>query len=93
MTFGYKADSLTFDEYKEITKINWFPETPEKSEKISFYYTHDGFLPDYSFYLSYDLPIDIKIDTINYVNGDFTKRRTFEIIGNIKRVVYSENQQ
>jgi len=90
LTFGTKADNLTFDEYREITKINWFPEIPNESDSISYYYSHDGFLPDYVFQVSYNLPLNIKIDTITTLDGDFYKSIKTEIIGNKHRVTQYE---
>ncbi len=93
LTFGHKADSLTFKQYQEITKINWFPKLPNEASNISYYYTHDGFLPDYTFVLSYNLPKETKVDTLHYKKNDFSKSRQFEIIGSYKRVTYSESLQ
>ncbi|WP_298321248.1 hypothetical protein [uncultured Aquimarina sp.] len=89
---GNRAENLTGNEYAEITKIKWFPKLPKEAENISYSYDYDGFLPDYSFSLSYDLPKEMKVDTMSYKDGTFSKRRNFEIIGNKKRVTYSEGQ-
>jgi hypothetical protein len=92
LAYGKKAESLTGEEYAEITKIKWFPKISKEAENISYSYDYDGFLPDYSFSLSYDLPKETKVDTMNYVNEKFSKSRNFEIIGNKKRVTYTEGQ-
>jgi hypothetical protein len=92
LVYGNKAENLTGEEYAEITKIKWFPKLPKSAENISYSYDYDGFLPDYSFSLSYDLPKETKVDTLNYENGTFSKSRNFEIIGNRKRIIYSESQ-
>jgi hypothetical protein len=92
LAYGNKAENLTGKEYAEITKIKWFPKLPKSAENISYSYDYDGFLPDYSFSLSYDLPKETKVDTLKYENGTFSKSRNFEIIGNRKRVIYSESQ-
>ena len=88
--YGNKAEHLTAREYKEITKVIWFPELPKEAENISYDYEYEGFLPDYSFSISYDLPINHKVDTMEYKNETFSKSRTFAIVGNKKRVTYSE---
>lgn len=93
LAFGTRADNLTYGQYIEITKINWFPELPKNADNISYYYTYDGFLPDYSFELSYDLPIDSNVDTIELTNGDFSKSRRFEIVGRKKRVTYNKGEK
>ena len=90
---GTKAENLTIKEYQEITKIYWFPKLPSEASNIQYDYGYDGFLPDYSFTLKYDLPMDMKVDTINYAKGDFSKHQSFEIIDNKKRVTYSEYEQ
>lgn len=92
LAYGNKAENLTGKEYAEITKIKWFPKIPESAENISFTYDYDGFLPDYSFSLSYDLPKETEVDTMEYENGTFSKSQFLEIIGNKKRVTYSERQ-
>lgn len=90
--FGNKAEHLTLKEYTEITKVKWFPELPQEAENISYDYEYEGFLPDYSFSLSYDVPFHTKVDTLNYKEGTFSKSRSFEIVGTIKRVTYYESQ-
>ena len=88
--FGNKAENLTEREYIEITKVKWFPELPKGAQNISYDYEYEGFLPDYSFSISYDLPLNSKVETMDYENETFSKSRTFEIIENKKRVTYSE---
>jgi len=87
---GTKGENLTEKEYSEITKISWFQKVPKNAENISYEYDYEAFLPDYSFSLSYDLPIETKVDILNYVNDSFSKKRSFEIIGNKIRVTYHE---
>jgi|SRR5690606_1224034 len=90
LAHGNQAENLTSREYAEITKLKWFPKLPKEAENISYSYDYDGFLPDYDFSLSYDLPIDSKVETMTYENETFSKSRSIEIIGNKKRVTYSE---
>ncbi|MEM6686440.1 MAG: hypothetical protein AAF617_11710 [Bacteroidota bacterium] len=54
--YGGTAANLTIQEYSEILKTTWFPELPKSAENIEYDYTYDGFLPDYSLTLKYDLP-------------------------------------
>lgn len=91
MANGTKAENLTIREYQEITKVNWFPKLPNEATNINYDYEYDGFLPDYIFTLVYDLPKEIKVDTINYENSDFARHLTFEIIDNKKRITYTED--
>jgi len=90
---GTTAENLTIKEYQEIAGMNWFPKLPIEATNIMCNYQYDGFLPDYSFSLTYDLPKEMKVDTINYESGDFTKYQTFELINNKKRVTYNESNR
>ncbi|WP_170234471.1 hypothetical protein [Bizionia saleffrena] len=89
LAFGTKADNLTFDEYQEITRIKWFPKLQKNADSISYHYTYDGFLPDYSFNVSYNLPKNIGIDSTEFKYGKIK----IDTIGNIKRISYSEYEQ
>ncbi len=71
----------------------WFPKLPDEAFNINYTYGYDGFLPDYLFTLTYDLPAQIKVDTINIKKGDFSKYQSFVTVDNIKRVRYSEGEQ
>ncbi|MFK5983585.1 MAG: hypothetical protein QM499_11770 [Flavobacteriaceae bacterium] len=86
LAFGTKADNLTFEEYQEITKIKWFPKLQKNADSISYFYTYDGFLPDYEFEMSYSLPKEIEVDTTEFKYGKFH----VNLIGNRKRIIYNE---
>jgi hypothetical protein len=90
---GTTAENLTIREYQEIARMKWFPKLPIEATNIMYKYQYDGFLPDYIFSLTYDLPIEMKVDSINYTKGDFSKYQLFEIIDNKKRVTYIEYEQ
>lgn len=90
LAYGSQAGNLTRREYLEISRLNWFPNLPKEADSISYSYDYDGFLPDYNFSLSYDLPKEIEVDTMTYKNRQFSKGRNFEIIDNKKRVHYYE---
>ena len=83
---GASANNLNFKEYQEISKVNWFPKLNKNSDSISFYYRYDGFLPDYSFGLSYSLPFDMEVDTTELKYGTIK----IDTIGIVKRITYSE---
>ena len=89
LAFGTKADNLTFEEYQEITKIKWFPKLQKNADSISYFYTYDGFLPDYSFNVSYNLPKNIEIDSTEFKYGEIE----IDTIRNKKRISYSEYEQ
>lgn len=90
---GTKAENLTIKEYQQITKMYGFPKLPVEAFNINYSYGYDGFLPDYLFTMTYDLPTRMTVDEIDYRKGDFTKYQSFETINNIKRVTYSESEQ
>lgn len=90
---GTKGENLTIKEYQQITKMYWFPKLPAEASNIQYSYGYDGFLSDYLFTMTYDLPIQMKVDTINYQKEDFAKYQSFEIVDNKKRVTYSESVQ
>jgi hypothetical protein len=93
LAYGTQGNSLTIKEYQQITKMCWFPKLPDEASNIQYSYGHDRFLPDYSFTVTYDLPIQNEVEAINYRKGDFSKHQSFIVIGNIKRVTYSEGEQ
>ena len=90
---GTAAANLTIREYQVIASMNGFPKLPIEATNIMYDYQYDGILPDYSFTLAYDLPKEMKVDTINYESGDFSKYQTFEFVGNKKRVTYNEGER
>jgi hypothetical protein len=90
---GNKADNLTLTEYRFITKSNWFPDLPDSSINIGYIYEYDGFLPDYSFTLIYDLPKGYKIKEIDYQKGDFSKSQTIDLLNDRIRVTYNETEK
>ena len=90
---GTTGENLTVKEYQEITKMYSFPKLPAEASNITYAYEYDGFLPDYLFTVTYDLPLQIKVDTINNKKGEFSKYQSFETISNIKRVTYIETEQ
>lgn len=63
LAFGNTADNLTFQEYSEITKSNWFPKLQKEADSISYFYTYDGFLPDYELSISYTIPKTTPVDS------------------------------
>lgn len=90
---GTQAEGLTIREYQEISKYTGFKILPIAASNINYVYQYDGFLPDYSFSLTYDLPEQLNVESLNYKNGDFSKYQSFEIIDNKKRVTYEESEQ
>jgi uncharacterized integral membrane protein len=90
---GMKADSLTNREYQVVATVTGFPTLPNEATNISYIYEYDGFLPDYSFTLTYYLPKKMKVDIIDYKNGDFSKYQTFEFSDDHKLVTYNEYKQ
>lgn len=90
---GTKAAHLTITEYQEISRISRFPEIPTEATDIEYVYEYDGLLPDYTFSLTYYLPMKLKVDTLNYKSGDYSTYQTVNIIDNKKKVTYKESVQ
>ncbi|PJJ08919.1 hypothetical protein CLU83_2230 [Flavobacterium sp. 1] len=88
-----KAENLTFEEYQLIIKTKWFPKISKEAKNISYYYWYDGFLPDHSFTLKYNVPKNIKIKPFDITDGDFTQSQKVEMLKTSKNVEYSENEQ
>ena len=86
LAYGTKAENLTVEEYGQISNLNWFPKVQDNAENIEYIYEYDGFLSDYSFTLSYNLPVESKIDTIEREKGELQIER----VGNKRRIRYSE---
>lgn len=90
---GTQAEGLTIKEYQEISNYKGFVNLPTNASNINYEYQYDGFLPDYSFSLTYDLPEQMQVEKLNYQKGDFSKYQSFEIVNNKKRVTYEESEQ
>lgn len=90
---GTKADNMTYQEYAILAEVAGFKKVvSESASNISYQYSYDGFLSDYTFFLLYEVPSNTEIEIIDYKNGDFRKSQTFEIIGNKKVVKYEEHE-
>ena len=88
--YGSHAIGLTRKEYSIITNLNWFPEISEFAENISYWYVYDGFLPDYTFTLEYQVPHQVLIEEIELEEDQFHRHQSFKFIDGIKIVEYSE---
>lgn len=86
------ADSLSFEEYSEIMKISGFPEIPESSRNISVDYYEDGFLPDFSYDVTYEVPVAEEIEEMNYKHGQYSKSISVKVMGQYKKVYYQESE-
>ena len=92
LAHGTKATNLSLEEYREISKTNWFPALPDEASNIDYIHEFNGFLPDYHFSLSYDLPPGIAVEIIHEQRDRFSRDQHFEMISGKKRVTYSEGQ-
>ena len=93
LAHGTQAEALTIREYQEISNYTGFKILPIAASNIKYVYQYDGFLPDYSFSLTYDLPEQVNVEILSYKNGDFSKYQSFEIVNNKKRVTYEESER
>jgi hypothetical protein len=90
---GSAGNSLSLKEYKETIRFTRLPALPESASNITYDYYYDGFLPDYSVELAYDMPLSARIDTVDYSNGDFSKSQSYKILTDRKRVTFEEIRQ
>lgn len=88
--YGTSATRLTLTEYQEICKIYLFPKLPKEATNIDYNYEYEGFLPDYTLSITYNLPKAIYVKTIDYKDGQFSKSQSYTILNNTKRVTYNE---
>lgn len=93
LAYGTKADSLTYQEYTLLMEVTgWFPELPPSSTNISYLYVYDGFLPDYTFRLTYEVPMEEEVELIHHNSESFDQNRSFEIVDGRKVVTYEEGR-
>lgn len=90
LAHGTKADSLNCDEYNILMSLGGFPDVPRTASNISYLYAYDGFLPDYTFQLSYEVPIETDIEELTFTKGRFSKSQTVQLKDGIKLVTYEE---
>ncbi|WP_196893776.1 hypothetical protein [Aureivirga marina] len=68
--YSLSAQKLILEEYEEIIKRNkGFPKIQKEAEDISYKYSYDGFLPDYTFRLSFQIPLNTKLDSTHLKFG------------------------
>ena len=54
-----KSDNVTYSEYKYLqTELVLLPNISSHSDSIQINYYHDGFLPDFSLYILFKVPIN-----------------------------------
>ena len=91
LAYGTTAEELTIKEYNQIRNLIYLPSISDKSYDISYLYSYDGFLPDYTLQISYKLPKEIKVEVYNKEEGyDFGEGRRIEEFDNYNLVHYSE---
>lgn len=87
------GNGLNSQEYELIVPLSRFPKLPAEASDIQFSYYEDGFLPDYSFKLTYSLPFTARADTFTIVDGHILKYQTITMGTNTKSVTYGESRQ
>jgi hypothetical protein len=90
---GTQAAGLTIKEYQTIVASTGFPPLPPAASNIEYRYQFDGFLPDYSLRLIYDVPPETPIATYDHSNGRYSNSQSVDVIGGIKRATYFEWRQ
>ena len=87
---GTQAAGLTIKEYLTIVALTRFPPLPPAASNIEYRYQFDGFLPDYSLLLIYDVQSETPVATYDRSDGRYSNSQSVEVIGSIKRVTYGE---
>lgn len=89
---GTKASGLNLKEYQMIAALTGFPPLPPTAHNIRYEYAYDGFLPDYSLDLVYDVSLETPVVTYDRRTERFQDSQSVRVIGTIKRVTHSEGQ-
>ena len=85
------SKELTAKEYRQISMTIDFPKIPRNAELVSFnYYNSSSLQGDYSISVSYNLPLNKKIEEFDFKDGDFWRSQTVEKLINKQRVNYEE---
>jgi hypothetical protein len=87
---GITANNLTIQEYQQVSK---FPKVPNQATNINYAFEYDGFLPDYYLKVIYNIPKEVKADTLYFQQGEFTRSQTVDTLGDTLKVTYIESQQ
>jgi hypothetical protein len=93
MALGFKADSLTYLEYSEITSSKWLLEVPRESSNISISFSYDGFLPDFQYDLSYDIPLNVEVETFEENYAESFRNQSVEKFENKQRIIFQSGAQ
>jgi hypothetical protein len=91
-TSGTTACNLVFEEYKQISKSSNFPKLPSNATNIFYNHSYDGFNFDYSFTVSYMLPLNTNIKEYEINEGGFYKSQKVEEFENYYKVTYTETK-
>jgi hypothetical protein len=87
---GIRADNLTIQEYQQVSK---FPKLPIQATNINYAFEYDGFLPDYYLEVKYSIPKQVKVDTMYFQQGEFTRSQIVDTTDDKLKVTYTESQQ
>ena len=86
--YGTQAENLTLEEYMLLIEIAKFPKVPEMADKISYLYWHEDILPDHIFRLTYEVPVMVEVEEIEYKEKEFSKIQKVQSMGEKKLVIY-----
>jgi len=90
MAFGTTATGLTLEEYNLLRELQPFEAAPPQATNITYVYAYDGFLADYLFELSYDVPASTPVKVMDVEEDRFEKTQRVDTLENHLRVHYSE---
>jgi hypothetical protein len=90
---GMQAAGLTAKEYQLIASSRGLPEVPSTACNIAFKYAYDGFLPDYSLELTYDMPLLPRVTGFKENKDRWSRSQSVRVLGATQRVMLTENRQ
>ena len=90
---GTEAAGLTNREYQTVVALIGLPPLPLTAGNIAYQYQFDGFLPDYSLMLTYEVPRETRIVPYDHSKGNWSCTQSVSVTGNIQRVTHSESLQ
>jgi len=89
---GTQAAGLTIREYQTVAVLAGLPSIPSSAGNIEYQYAFDGFLPDYTIRLVYDVPPATPIATFEKREGRNAVTQSVSLVGAAKRVEYTEDR-
>lgn len=87
---GGSGAGLAYSEYQVLVEEYSFRSIPAEARNISFSYWYEGFLPDFSISLTYDLPADYDVKPLDVEEDQYERSRVWSIEDGVLRVRENE---